>query len=119
MEQALFPQTNPEAIPAVQWHSGGATTEMDCETATMLRLCLKPMFDGAQSWRDLLASLAARDYALQLRYGRLLIVNQQQRRAICTGSFLGTPFRDLVERMGRPAVRVDAGDASIARVVAA
>ncbi|WP_238365693.1 hypothetical protein [Mesobacterium pallidum] len=119
MEQALFPQTNPEAIPAVQWHGDGETHAMDCETATLLRLSLKPLFDGAQSWRDLVAALSSRDYGLHLKYGRLLVVNQQTRNAICTGSFLGAPLRDLVERLGSPSIIQEDGTDHVARVVAA
>ena len=85
-----------------RWRHDGA--EMDCETATLLRAHLAPLFEEAESWQALRAELAARGLKLAIRGGRLTVIGAASGRAICTASFLGVPLAALSARLGRPCV---------------
>lgn len=78
----------------------------DCETLTLLRGFLGPIFDTAQDWHDLRARLAQKGFDPVFRLGRLVIVNRDTGQAVCTGSMLGAPLREVARRIGRPVVRV-------------
>ena len=91
---------------------------LDCETAALLRAALGPAFDSAESWGALLAHLGDKGYALAFRGGRLILTDAGTGRRLCTTRCLGQPFSELVERFGRPAVRVVSGRDAAAELVA-
>lgn len=78
---------------------------IDSETAVLLRGWLRPLIDRSASWPALAAALDAHGYALAFRDGRLCLTNRTTGACICTMRFLGTGLKDLVARLGRPAVR--------------
>ena len=45
------------AIPNVHWTPDGDRGEIDSETAILLRACLRPLFERAETWAGLLAEL--------------------------------------------------------------
>lgn len=78
---------------------------IDSETAVLLRGWLRPLIDKSASWPALAAALDAHGYALAFRDGRLCLTNRTTGACVCTMRFLGTSLKDLVARLGRPAVR--------------
>lgn len=78
----------------------------DCETLTLLRGFLGPILDSAQDWTDLRARLVKKGFDPMFRLGHLVIVNRDTGQAVCTGSMLGTPLREIASRIGRPVIRV-------------
>ncbi|SIS85296.1 hypothetical protein SAMN05421759_104311 [Roseivivax lentus] len=74
---------------------------LDCETAALVRGFLRPIFERAQTWADLVAALSARGYDLVFREGRLVILSHDDGRPLCTGRDLGEPLADLAARFGR------------------
>ncbi|MHA6324594.1 hypothetical protein [Roseivivax sp. CAU 1753] len=78
---------------------------LDCETAALMRGFLRPIFEQAQGWADLVTRLAARGYDLAFREGRLVILSHDDQRPICTGRDLGEPLITLAARFGRPQLK--------------
>lgn len=81
-----------------------ASTEMDCETAALLRAAIRPIFASAASWGSLTDILKDKGYRLAFRQGRLCITDRTSGARVCGLRFLGFEFRDLVSRLGRPIV---------------
>lgn len=77
---------------------------IDCETASLLRAVLLPIFDAARSWTDLIDQLEAKGYHPMFRGGELCLTKQSDGSRICGLRFLGLEMRDLVQRLGRPCV---------------
>ena len=103
MQQDMTTQTQEARVP---WDG---ESFLDCETAALLRAALRPAFDSAESWTALLSQLKGKGYALGFRGGRLILINADSGHRLCTTRFLGEPLTDLVQRFGRPAVRVVPG----------
>ncbi len=80
------------------------TTELDCETAALLRAAMRPIFSGAASWSNLAEILKGKGYRLAFRSGRLCVTDRTTDARVCGLNFLGFEFRDLVRRLGRPIV---------------
>lgn len=80
----------------------------DSETLALLRGFLRPILEDATSWQDLRARLANKGYRVAFRSGHLALVNAESDKAICTGSMLGVPLRDIAQRIGRPAIKAHA-----------
>lgn len=78
---------------------------LDCETAVLLRGWILPILDRASSWPALTEALAHKGYALAFRESRLCLTDMSSGEAVCTLRSLGTGLRELVTRLGRPAVR--------------
>lgn len=78
---------------------------IDSETAQLLRSCLLPVFEAADSWADLLQALGQKGYGLAFRDGRLRLIRGEDGQPLCTGGFLGVPFETLRDRLGPPHVR--------------
>ncbi|EIE51819.1 hypothetical protein C357_06704 [Citreicella sp. 357] len=79
---------------------------LDSETATMLRIVLRPIIDGATDWSGLTGDLDRKGYRLGFRDGRMLIVDDYSGEAISTGSAIGAPLSALSQRIGRPPLRM-------------
>lgn len=79
---------------------------LDCETAALFRGFLRPIFEHAQSWADLVTKLTARGYDLSFHEGRLVISSRDDGRPLCTGRDLGEPLAALAARFGRPQLKI-------------
>lgn len=84
---------------------------IDSESAALLRCWLHPLIARASSWEGLNRALARHGYALGFREGRLCLTSCPDGACICSMRFLGAGLRDLVARLGRPAVRPLPGQA--------
>lgn len=82
---------------------------LDSESAALLRAALQPTFEQASTWSDLVSRLRIKGYALTFRGGRLILIESESGGRLCTTRFLGRPLKELVKRLGRPAVRAKAG----------
>ncbi len=80
------------------------STELDCETAALLRAAIRPAFASAVSWSSLTEILRDKGYRLAFRRGRLCITDRDTGDRVCGLRFLGIEFSDLVRRLGRPIV---------------
>ncbi|NOD61928.1 MULTISPECIES: hypothetical protein [unclassified Ruegeria] len=94
-----------------------ASTELDCETAALLRAAIRPIFVSAASWSNLADILKEKGYRLAFRQGRLCITDRTTDARVCGLRFLGLEFRELVSRLGRPIV-VARGDGANGDVLA-
>ena len=81
-----------------------ASTELDCETAALLRAAILPVFASAVSWGSLTDVLKDKGYRLVFRQGRLCVTDRVSGDRICGMRFLGLEFQDLVSKLGRPIV---------------
>ncbi|WP_037308145.1 hypothetical protein [Ruegeria halocynthiae] len=81
-----------------------ASTELDCETAALLRAAIRPVFSSAASWGNLTDILKDKGYRLAFRQGRLCITDRTTGDRVCGLQFLGFELKDLVRRLGRPMV---------------
>lgn len=81
-----------------------AASELDCESAALLRAAIRPIFATAASWANLADVLKDKGYRLAFREGRLCITDRATGARVCGIRFLGFELRDLVRRMGRPIV---------------
>ncbi len=81
-----------------------ASTDLDCETAALLRAAIRPLFDSAASWGNLAEIMTQKGYRLAFRRGTLCVTDRATDERICGLRFLGFEFRELVRRMGRPIV---------------
>lgn len=79
---------------------------LDSETATMLRIVLRPLLDSAADWCSLIGALSRKGYELRFRDGRMLLVDCYSNEAISTGSAIGAPLRELSQRLGRPSLKI-------------
>jgi hypothetical protein len=77
---------------------------LDCETASLLRGFLLPVFDAALNWADLRRRLVAKGYDIAFREGHMVLRNLETQQTLCTGTVLGAPLRSLAARLGRPTV---------------
>lgn len=82
----------------------GLPAPLDCETLALLRCFLGPILEHGRSWSEIAERLAAKGYGLTFREGHLVILTEDG-TALCTGRALGTPLRDISERIGRPSIR--------------
>ncbi len=82
---------------------------LDSESAALLRAALQPTFEQASTWAELVSQLKTKGYELAFRSGRLILIESESGGRVCTTRFLGRPLKDLVDRLGRPAVRAKAG----------
>ena len=94
----------PDVSLAIRWRNGDTGNRLDCETAVLLRTCLKPIFEQATSWPDLIAALNSKEFSLAIRGGRLVLTDLASGSRICTTRFLGVPLADLARRLGRPSI---------------
>ncbi|EEE37209.1 hypothetical protein RKLH11_1045 [Rhodobacteraceae bacterium KLH11] len=92
-----------------------ASTELDCESAALLRASIRPAFTSAVSWAALADILQGKGYRLAFRQGRLCLTDQATDERICGLRFLGFDMVELVHRFGRPMVvaRGNAADGDI------
>ena len=63
-----------------------------------------PILREGRSWAEIADRLSAKGYGLAFREGHLVLLNEDG-AALCTGSALGMPLRDIAARIGRPAIR--------------
>ncbi len=77
---------------------------LDCETASLLRGFLLPVFETATNWADLRRRLVSKGYDIAFRDGHMVLLNLETQQTLCTGTVLGTPLRSLAARLGRPTV---------------
>lgn len=96
----------PGSAPPVFWQSTAPDGQLDCETAALLRACVRQAFDEADSWAALIRRLESKGLRLAFREGRLMLIHAGSGAAICTDGFLGQHLPDLVARFGRPAIRM-------------
>lgn len=80
------------------------STDMDSETAALLRAAIRPLFTAAVSWNTLTDVLKEKGYRLAFRDGRLCLTDRRTGSRVCGLRFLGLDLQDLVRRMGRPIV---------------
>ena len=92
-----------------------ASTELDCESAALLRAAIRPLFDSAANWGNLADILRKKGYRLAFRQGSLCVTDRATDERVCGLRFLGFEFRELVRRMGRPIVvaRGNAADGDV------
>lgn len=88
-----------------------AASELDCETAALLRAAIRPVFASAISWGNLSDILKDKGYRLAFRKGSLCITDRISGARVCGLRFLGLDFKELVRRMGRPIVVARGNDA--------
>lgn len=81
----------------------------DCETASLIRAILLPVFAGASSWSDLIDCLHDKGYRLVFRDGALCLIHLSRGYRVCGLRFLGLSLPDLVDRLGRPCVLAHPG----------
>ncbi len=81
-----------------------SSTELDCETAALLRAAIRPIFAKAASWGSLADRLREKGYRLAFLKGRLCITDRTTGQRICGIRFLGFELKELVNRLGRPIV---------------
>ncbi|CUJ86052.1 hypothetical protein RUE5091_00418 [Ruegeria denitrificans] len=105
----MFVKSNTELLDPILVRN--ASTELDCETAALLRATIRPVFDTAASWSNLTDILKDKGYRLAFRQGRLCITDRATDERICGIRFLGFEFRELVRRLGRPIVVARGNDA--------
>ncbi|WP_146584804.1 hypothetical protein [Puniceibacterium confluentis] len=74
---------------------------LDCETASLMRGFLLPIFETARDWSDLRQRLVSKGYDIAFRDGHMVLLNLDTREALCTGTVLGSPLRSLAARLGR------------------
>jgi len=86
-------------------------TDLDCESAALLRASIRPIFNNATDWGMLSEILREKGYALRFREGQMCITDLQTDQRVCGLRFLGFEFQDLVHRMGRPVVVARGRDA--------
>ncbi len=98
----MFVKSNAELLDPILVRN--ASSELDCETAALLRATMRPLFDTAPSWASLTDILKNKGYRLVFRQGRLCITDSTTDEKVCGLNFLGFDFRDLVRRLGRPIV---------------
>jgi hypothetical protein len=87
------------------------SSDLDCETAALLRAAIRPIFASAVSWNNLAEVLRDKGYRLAFREGRLCVTDRDTGARICGIRFLGFELRELVRRMGRPIVVARGNDA--------
>ncbi|WP_170340227.1 hypothetical protein [Ruegeria arenilitoris] len=80
------------------------STELDSESAALLRASIRPLFTNALDWGALSGILREKGYSLAFRDGRLCLIDQATGDRVCGLKFLGFELRELVRRMGRPMV---------------
>ncbi|WP_136441947.1 hypothetical protein [Pacificoceanicola onchidii] len=97
-------QTNTQAGWETASDQLGLPAPKDCETLSLLRSFLNPVFEQAETWQALRQVLASKGYGIAFSEGHLVLLDGSG-RAVCTGSTLGVPLRSLSERLGRPSVR--------------
>ncbi|MEX0327910.1 MAG: hypothetical protein AB3N07_04225 [Ruegeria sp.] len=88
-----------------------ASSELDCETAALLRAAIRPLFATAASWSNLTDILRDKGYRLAFRQGSLCITDRATNERVCGLRFLGLDLKELVGRMGRPIVVARGRDA--------
>ncbi|WP_170331645.1 hypothetical protein [Ruegeria arenilitoris] len=98
----MFVKSNTEMLDPILVPN--ASSELDCETAALLRATMRPLFATAPSWASLTDILKNKGYRLAFRQGRLCVIDRATDARICGLHFLGFEFRDLVRRLGRPIV---------------
>lgn len=105
---SMMQKTPPEPAMAIPtfWRSAPLQGRLDCETAALLRACVRHDFEAADSWAELIRALGRRGLRLAFRRGRLVLLHGGTGTELCTDGFLGQRLPDLVCRLGRPAVRV-------------
>lgn len=84
---------------------------LDCETQALLRIFLSPILETARNWAEISDRLSAKGYGICFRQGHMVILNGQG-DAVCTGRGLGVPLAHIVERIGRPNIRLHPSGAS-------
>ncbi|SNR33129.1 hypothetical protein [Puniceibacterium sediminis] len=77
---------------------------LDCETASLLRRFLLPIFENSNDWTNLRRRLMAKGYEIVFRDGQMILCNIETGQTLCTSSLLGAPLRILVARLGRARV---------------
>ncbi|WP_170325783.1 hypothetical protein [Ruegeria arenilitoris] len=98
----MFVKSNTELLDPILVRN--ASSELDCETAALLRATMRPLFDTAASWASLTDILKDKGYRLAFRQGRLCITDRVTDARVCGLHFLGFEFKELVRRLGRPIV---------------
>lgn len=88
-----------------------ASSELDCETAALLRAAIRPLFATAASWGSLRDILRDKGYRLAFRQGSLCITDHATNERVCGLRFLGFELSDLIRQMGRPIVVARGRDA--------
>lgn len=99
---------NPEAEDVPQptiWSARRRGNRLDCETASLLRQVLSPVFSDAESWEDLRSALRKRDYDVVFDGPRLILIETLGGTKICSCRFLGHPLDALTRRLGKLRVR--------------
>ena len=91
------------------------SSDMDCETAALLRAAIRPLFTNAANWGSLTDILREKGYRLAFRDGRLCLTDTRTGARVCGLRFLGLDLKDLVRKLGRPVViaRGDQADGDI------
>ena len=105
----MFVKSNTEMLDPILVRN--ASSELDCETAALLRAAIRPIFSTAASWASLTDILKDKGYRLVFRQGRLCITDRSTDERICGIRFLGFELTDLVGRLGRPIVIPRGNDA--------
>ena len=115
MESANPCTTTIEDSP-ISW-VGASGIRPDFETAVLLRSNALPIIEKAESWSELIFSLAKKNFGLAIQSGRLVLTNHSNGTRICTGRHLGTPLSDLVSRLGKPHVRALPGNGACGEIL--
>lgn len=84
-------------------------SRMDVETAASLRCYLSGDFNAARSWDALVTTLSAKGFSLHFDGDRLVLVNDHTGVQLCTCTYLGFPFAELANVLGKPSVVADTG----------
>ena len=73
---------------------------LDCETASLLRSFLLPIFEKATAWENLREGLMAKGYEPAFRDGHLVLCNLDTPQILRLSSLLSAPLHSRIERLG-------------------
>ena len=89
---------------------GNSESQLDFESAFLLRCALFDVFENAKSWRELLEKLNLKGFRLAFEGERLALVNIETGASVATCRFLGFSFATLAKGLGKPCVLANTGD---------
>jgi len=88
------------------------TSQLDCESAALLRQGLLPALEAVTDWPGRAGALAPRGQGMTFRNVRMVIVRSCTGWPPSTGRGLGMPLAVRAARLGRPALRLSRDGAS-------
>jgi len=104
------PAPDPQAVFWTTQNRDDQESQLDFESAFMLRCFLFDVFANAHSWPELLTQLRSKGFRLVFQNNRLTLINSDTSVAVATSRFLGFSFTTLAKCLGKPHVRANSGE---------